>query len=111
VPGQPSALPVRDKSSVDTPAGVPTPQARPTQPVAPTNAPVVRSTPVSNPPRMDELTALYRASGPKVLEDRRRILHRLIAAAGVAQETGEDPKDAEFYNELLRLARRFGLFN
>jgi hypothetical protein len=62
-------------------------------------------------PKIDELVAQYRAFGGEIWPERRRLFQRLFAAARVAQENNENPKDFELYTELLRLGQRFALFN
>jgi hypothetical protein len=61
--------------------------------------------------KIDEFVRQYRAFGSEIWPERRRLFQRLFAAAYVAQENSENPKDSELYAELLKLGQRFGLFS
>lgn len=58
-----------------------------------------------------ELLSQYRAFGCQIWPERRRLFQRLLAAANVAQQYRENPKDAELYGELLQLARKYNVQN
>ncbi len=58
-----------------------------------------------------ELLSQYRAFGAQIWPERRRLFQRLLAAASVAQECRENPKDAELYGDLLQLAGKYNVQN
>lgn len=102
---------VQKHASLATPSTPTCPQPRQTDAVASPRPPAVPAVPLSFPPTHDELVALYRACGALVWPERRRLFQRVLAAAEVAQEYRENPRDGELYGELLRLGRDFGQFN
>jgi len=61
--------------------------------------------------KVGELLPQFRALGMALRPERRRLFHRLFAAAEVARENAENPRDAELYAELLRLRQTYGLFS
>jgi hypothetical protein len=67
--------------------------------------------PRSRPGHMAELLQQYRAYGSELWNERRRVFKRLFCTALLAQENGENPKDRELHNELLRIGRTYGLFH
>ena len=69
-----------------------------------------QNVPLSFPPKIEELVALYRSFGGEVWKERRRLFQRLFASAEVAQENCENPRDAELYGELARIGKAYGLF-
>jgi hypothetical protein len=66
---------------------------------------------LSNPPKLNELMPYYRASGGCIWEERRRLFHRLFAAASAAMEHDENPRDLELFNLLLGIGRKYNLFD
>jgi Arc/MetJ-type ribon-helix-helix transcriptional regulator len=56
-----------------------------------------------------ELLPRFRCFGGAIWPERRRLFHAVAAASAVAQENRENPRDADLYNELLRVGREYGL--
>jgi hypothetical protein len=79
--------------------------------VPPSSSADVQPISLSNPPKMEELLAFYRAAGGGVWGERRRLLHRLIAAASVAADHQESPRDRQFLDELTRIGKNLNLSN
>jgi hypothetical protein len=69
------------------------------------------SVPLSNPPKHQELLDLYRASGGQVWQERRKLFHRLFAAAGAAMEHQNNPRDFHLLIELSTLGRKYALLD
>jgi hypothetical protein len=51
----------------------------------------------------------FRCFGGAIWPERRRLFQAVAAASAVAQENGENPRDAALYRELLRLGWEYGL--
>ena len=63
------------------------------------------------PPELADLLPGLRAHGTEIWRERRKVFQRLVVAAAVAAENGENPRDISLYGELLRVGRSFGLVN
>lgn len=50
----------------------------------------------------------FRGVGAAIWQERRRLFLNVAAAAAVAQENAENPKDADLFEELLRVGREYG---
>jgi hypothetical protein len=59
-------------------------------------------------PRIAELVTQARAYGSQLRRIQREQFQRAFAASAVAAESAENPQDAQVYDELLRLGRRYG---
>ena len=57
--------------------------------------------------RVRELLPYFRACGMAIWPERRNLFQRLVAAAEVACESGEDPRDSRLLMELLRLGNEY----
>jgi hypothetical protein len=60
------------------------------------------------PEKVSVLLPGYRAFGSQIWQERRRLFQRLLAAAEIAQENRENPRDAELRYELLRIGYAYG---
>ena len=61
----------------------------------------------SRPEKVEELLGHFRAFGMAIRPARRNLFQRLVAAAEVACESSDDPRDTELFAELLQLGNRY----
>ena len=62
-------------------------------------------------PKVAERLGYYRAVGGAIREERRILFRNLVAAAVVAKESAEEPRDAELCQQLLQLGRAYSLLS